>query len=346
MPQALRCLNRFSQVYSQSSSAGSRDSSLTNHGVLQAKRLGEHLATRSPAIGPVTHIYASNLQRAVRTAQAIAAAQSNATGGSKNLEVVEVPELREKDFGSDEGKRFGTRGSDRAAAPASSTVDFVPSESRDSMKIRADRFIDTVLVPVVSQATPQVAQRAIVIVAHGIILNVLLSCLLSRFGPGEVARFSRPGDAPWRSEWLAAWSNTGYLEAALRVASPVAESASDDKASSYNAHNELGERTENQLGTEQVSAAHTGHQDSTVIGDETASISPSVEAASSSSPSLGLSRAAAPIIQLSVQTVNCIEHLQGLKKTRGGIGSAASDSKQKTMDSFFSRPAKKPKTDV
>lgn len=331
-------------MYSQSSSAGSRDSPLTNHGVLQAQRLGEHLATRSPAIGPVTHIYASNLQRAVRTAQAVAESQSRATGGNKSIGVVQALELREKDFGSDEGKRFGTRGSDKAAA-ASSTADFIPSESRDSMKIRADRFIDTVLVPVIGQATSQAAQGAIVIVAHGIILNVLLSCLLSRFGPDEVAKLSRPGDAPWRSEWLASWSNTGYLEAVLRVATPVAEFApTGPEASSREAHNETDERPANQLATEQASASHTSHQHSTPTGSKTPSLSSSVKAASTSS-SPALSHAIVPIIQLSVKTVNFIEHLQGLKKTRGGIGSAASDSKQRTVDSFFSRPSKKPKTD-
>lgn len=266
------------------SSAGSRDSPLTNHGVLQAQRLGQHLAAHSPAVGPVTHLYASNLQRAVRTAQAVAQAQASVAGRDESLDVVQVPELREKDFGSDEGKRFGTRASDKAT---------VPSESRDSMENRAGRFIDTVLVPAIAQVAPLPTYKGnIVIVAHGIILNVLLRCLLARFGPDEVSKFARPvGDAPWRSEWLASWSNTGYLEATLRVAMPVAgaEDNDDDR------------------------------------------------------PLAAAEATALPIIQLFVDAVNCIEHLQSLKKTRGGIGSAASDSKQRTMESFFARLAKKPK---
>lgn len=242
----------------------------------------------------MTRLYASNLKRAVRTAQEIAEAQSSVDGGDKSLGVVQVPELREKDFGSDEGKRFGKATGDKAAA--SSASDYVPHESKDAMKIRCTRFINTVLVPAVAQ----VDSGAIVIVAHGIILNTLLGCLLSRFGPNEVAKLARPAnDALWRSEWLATWSNTGYLEAVLRVANPVAEPAPD---------------APEPLSTEATATSPTP------------------------------SRSLEPIIQLSVKAVNCIQHLQGLNKTRGGIGSAASDSKQRTMDSFFSRAAKKPKT--
>lgn len=234
-------------------------------------------------------------------------------------------ELREKDFGSDEGKRFGTPGSDKATS-ASSTVDLVSSESQDSMKARADRFIDTVLVPAMAQITLPIGTGSIVIVAHGIILNVLLSCLLTRFGPDEVTKLARPGDAPWRSEWLATWSNTGYLESVLRVSTPVAEPALEISES----------LTDRDAASQQID-----DQGATPSGDREAN-SPLREGARVSSPSPP--RSLVPIIQISVKGVNCVQHLQGLKKTRGGIGSAASDSKQRTMESFFPRPAKKPKT--
>lgn len=48
-------------------------------------------------------------------------------------------------------------------------------------------------------------------------------------------------------------------------------------------------------------------------------------------------------IQLQVTKVNCVDHLDGLKKTRGGIGSARFDPKQKTMDAFFGPSAKRQK---
>lgn len=323
------------QAYLLSPSAGSRDSPLTNHGVLQAERLGKHLAARSPPIGPVTHIYASNLSRAVRTAQAIADAQSSATEEGKSVDVVQVLELREKDFGSSEGKRFGARGTDEAAP------DFVPSESQEAMKTRVTRFIDTVLVPAIAQVPLPADHGAIIVVAHGIILNVLLRCLLSRFGPDEVAKLARPGDAPWRSEWLATWSNTGYLEAVLQVASPTAESTAEiPDAPSGQAKNKTFQESATGLVNEEVSVPVV-EEEETPLTDIQLSSSLATTKPSPPSPS----RPVMPIIQLSVKTVNCIDHLQGLKKTRGGIGSAASDSKQKTMDSFFTRPAKKPKTD-
>ncbi|KAH8601858.1 histidine phosphatase superfamily [Bisporella sp. PMI_857] len=40
---------------------------------------------------------------------------------------------------------------------------------------------------------------------------------------------------------------------------------------------------------------------------------------------------------LVVKAVNSLEHLRGLKKTRGGIGSSKHDDKQKTMDKFFKK---------
>jgi len=42
-------------------------------------------------------------------------------------------------------------------------------------------------------------------------------------------------------------------------------------------------------------------------------------------------------LSLVVKAVNSQEHLKGLKKTRGGIGSLKHDSNQKTVDSFFKK---------
>ncbi|KAK2611984.1 hypothetical protein QQS21_001949 [Conoideocrella luteorostrata] len=46
-----------------------------------------------------------------------------------------------------------------------------------------------------------------------------------------------------------------------------------------------------------------------------------------------------------VSETNCTRHLKGLRKTRGGIGSAAYDAKQKTLEGFFNGRAKKRKAD-
>jgi probable phosphoglycerate mutase len=50
-------------------------------------------------------------------------------------------------------------------------------------------------------------------------------------------------------------------------------------------------------------------------------------------------------LKLHVTRVNCIDHLAGLRKTRGGIGSARFDEKQRTMDSFFT-PKKRKHSDA
>lgn len=86
--------------------AGSRNSSLTNHGVEQARRLGEHFA-RAEVDVCFDYIFASPLSRAFKTAQAIQTAQLAAStkapraakGHSGSVEIVRVPELVEQDFG-------------------------------------------------------------------------------------------------------------------------------------------------------------------------------------------------------------------------------------------------------
>lgn len=280
-------------------SAGSRDSPLTNHGVLQARRLGAHLASRSSSIGPVQHIFSSNLQRAVKTAKAVAEAQAVVAGVDDVPAVVQLVELREKDFGSEEGQRFGTRA--QSAEATKRTLDWVEPEPRDAMKTRVDRFIETYFVPTILRGFDSDVNHSVVVVAHGIILNIVLRSLLSRFGPEELTRLARPGDASGRLESLASWSNTGYLEMDAVAASAGSSSS--------------------------VAVKRQGT--STSIALDKASVS------KINAPALA--------IRMRVQQVNCNHHLSGLKKTRGGIGSAAFDPKQKTMDSLFSRAAKKPK---
>lgn len=285
--------------------------------MLQARRLGAHLAAR--AIDPITHVFASNLQRAVKTAQAVAEAQSTVAGVDTAPEVVQLPVLREKDFGSDEGVRFVKRGPPPKAqqAVASSAKAYVAPETQESMRSRIERFLAEDLVPVLSQAGEDPgAAASIVVVAHGIILNVLLRCLLTRWGQSEFAKLPDAGDAPSKKEWLASWSNTGYLEAEVRVTLPSVGGASESDAR----------------------ADSPAASDATAPGDTDSPAKPI-----GAVPAVDTELSPAVDIQLSVKRVNCVEHLQGLKKTRGGIGSAGFDEKQKTMDSFFSRPVKKPK---
>lgn len=255
--------------------AGIRDSPLTTHGVLQARRLASHFASRSFSIGPVTHIFSSDLQRAVNTAQAIVDTQvkkaTDEESDRPKLQLVQVVELRERDFRSAEGKRFGTPHLD--------------AETHDEMRTRASAFIQTHLSPLLDSVLDGDACKtstSVVVVAHGLILNSLLRSLLVRYAPEEMTRLaiSKPssGSAAGRSEFLAAWSNTGYLEINVHAIPSSEES-----------------------------------EESTV--------------------------------RLTVVRINALDHLQGLKRTKGGIGSAQFDSKQKTMESFFKSAAKRRRVD-
>ncbi|KAF6819277.1 phosphoglycerate mutase family protein [Colletotrichum plurivorum] len=261
--------------------AGSRDAPLTSHGVLQARRLGAHLATRTES-ARVSHVFASNLQRAVRTAEAIRDAVSQTprppspTGerGSKDeggaasssapgdgIPVVQLPELREKHFGTGEGQKIGAAAGER----------HVGAEGQDAMRVRATRFVEEYLAPLLACVDGGEGEESIVVVAHGIILGVLARVLQSGGEFGTVS--SRADDRP-----SLAWSNTGFVEMVI-------------------------------------------------------------------SPSASPGSAAAKWPNLSSQTVavNCTDHLQGLRKTRGGIGSAKFDDKQKTLSAFFVPTGKKRK---
>ncbi len=226
----------------------------------------------------------------METAEAVVAAQEEIacrSGGSDGnsdgtvqLELIQLPDLRERDFGKAEGAKFGV-----ALASAG-------AESREEMRRRAEKFVLGHLMPLLNQ---EGTGGCIVVVSHGLILDSLLRVLLERFA---LRGASRPGDAK-----TTAWSNTGYAELAIGLAVEV---GTGDPAGAGG------------LDTVQGQAE--------VSGDRTpappASLSP-------------------PRISLSIVGVNVLKHLEGLKKTRGGIGSAQHDKRQRTMDSFFAPAAKK-----
>ncbi|KAK3315463.1 histidine phosphatase superfamily [Apodospora peruviana] len=264
--------------------SGVRDSPLTAHGVLQARRLAAHLVSSSFG-SPIERVFSSDLQRAANTAQAIvdtAAAASSTKFGIPDraapIPLVKVTELRERDFGSAEGKRFGTPRTD--------------AETHEEMRVRAERFVQARLGPLLVRDAVSGGAKSVgtvVIVAHGIILNSLLRALLMRYAPAELARLTGPGPAG-QSVYLASWSNTGYLQAVVKA----------------------------------------GPTSGLFIGGS----SRSSVTSSGTLPS-------GPTIGLVVERVNVLDHLEGLKKTRGGIGSAQYDNRQRTISSFFGPATKK-----
>ena len=200
-------------------SAGVRDSALTVQGVLQAERLGQHLA----ALGNrYTDIFASDLQRAVKTAEALRAAQVKDDSKPKAT-VQQIQELREQDFGFYEGKPFYARqkdstktGKDNHRAKHKSDPDFQDVESKESMTARTDAFVSKHLLPRLKAASSN-HPNVIAIVSHGIILSHLWRSILALF-PRQTLQVtlgpnvSLGGGGVTFLEYLGGWSNTGYLE--------------------------------------------------------------------------------------------------------------------------------------
>ena len=194
--------------------AGVTDSRLTHHGILQTQRLGAHLAARNLRF---THIFSSDLQRAAMTAQAVAEAQSkrDATGP---LEIIQLPQLREQDFGSSElVPYFSKRGQDSFFDRRPSVEDpgFVPKETLPRMQQRATEFLNDFILPLL--ATDGDDRNTVCITSHGLFLGVLWRNLHERFAPSSVTlgpdalgnKFGAAFD-PVRD--IGRWENTAYLE--------------------------------------------------------------------------------------------------------------------------------------
>lgn len=285
------------------SSAGITDSPLTNHGVLQANRLGQHLAFTDVKI---SHIFASDLMRAFKTAEAIRLAQPKPANENAQFahETKQLTVLQEQDFGSLEGKTFSERSRDSKqtgkklySEAHKNDSDFKDVETQEAMRERSNKFIDEYLIDLY-QSVP--GDYAVVVVAHGIILAHLWRCVLRRFAPTAVS--VAPGvvatDRGLILEHIGGWSNTGYLELEIKARTSESLKSTSPSITEVSASGLLAE----------TKATTTGITE----------------------PKLG-------DMSLVVKAVNSLEHLKGLKKTRGGIGSSKYDEGQKTIESFFKK---------
>ncbi|TVY15312.1 putative phosphatase [Lachnellula arida] len=289
--------------------AGITDSALTNHGVLQAGRLGAHLAATDVK---VSHIFSSDLQRAANTAEAIRVAQSPPTQAVMQLRL-----LREQDFGFYEGKTFSQRPRDPSGRDAHldahrNDPGFRDVESKESMMVRADTFVDVHLLPLFAVVRDE---HSIVVVAHGIILNYLWRSILKRFPPANVA-VATSADRGVGLDYIGAWSNTGVLDLEIKLRPGIIPG--QEKAT-YGPPLEAPPPI--------LSSTEAGPSE---LSQQSTAVPPATIATPVSRPML-------PHMSLVVKAVNSLEHLNGLKKTRGGIGSLKHDPSQKTMDSFFKK---------
>ncbi|KAK4942145.1 hypothetical protein LTR10_018037 [Elasticomyces elasticus] len=262
--------------------------------MLQTQRLGKYLATHRNL--HFTRIYASDLQRAYMTAEEIRRHQSAQWSATGAPEVVRLPVLREKDFGSFELVPWASQRAQNALdprVPNPQDPSFRPQETSEAMKLRADTFVADFILPLATSlwaTEPEFTNECVAVVSHGLFLAALWKSLLAQFNTGtvvlgpniEVLSYGRP------LEYLPSWNNTAFLELTIRRA--AADAATDTAA--------------------QVQPAQTQHSDSMPFYD----------------------------CSMTVHAINGRDHLLDLKRARGGIGSAAYDAKQKSLDGFFKRP--------
>ncbi|EMC95096.1 hypothetical protein BAUCODRAFT_35085 [Baudoinia panamericana UAMH 10762] len=305
--------------------AGVRDSALTNYGVDQARCLGEHFSKRGIK---VTHLFASPLQRAVKTAEAVLKAQYtlpdvNSNAGTATLQIVQVAELVEQDFGFYEGKPVSSRRQSDNSNPA-----FVDAESKESLAKRADAFLDQHLVPLINRHERNAAASGlhVVVVSHGIFLSHLWRRLLVRLPKKSltVAPEVTAARGNLILEHLGGWSNTGYLELAL---------TRDDM-----------EETSRKASAGEAAPLPQGLAEDLALPTP----EPPVQGADAVVPLNILkpkSSDASPMTAVrilrgwstAILAVDNKQHLVGLKRQRGGIGRLAHDAGQKKLDAFFKR---------
>lgn len=129
--------------------------------------------------------------------------------------------LREQDFGFYEGKPFYARskdsnrsGKDTHRSQHQDDPDFKAVESKESMALRMNDFLQHHLIPLI-YGSAQGKGNVIAIVSHGIILSHLWRSILKSLPKSSVSlapglSVGTGGVTPL--EYLGGWSNTGYLE--------------------------------------------------------------------------------------------------------------------------------------
>ncbi|OJJ43198.1 hypothetical protein ASPZODRAFT_136392 [Penicilliopsis zonata CBS 506.65] len=178
--------------------AGSTDTPLTNHGVEQIKRLGEHFDSHGIYF---THVFSSDLTRARLTAEGACRGPS----GSSPPSPVLTADLRERDFGALEDTPWAATSESKSDPSADEQL----PESDAAMNRRANAFLADRLLPLLL-FDGQHETDVVAVVAHGVILRVLWACLVALFEPDavHVPRLDDP--------FKPVWSNTGFLEVKIR----------------------------------------------------------------------------------------------------------------------------------
>lgn len=252
-------------------------------------------------------------------------------GASARLvpDVVQLPALMEQDFGWYEGRKWHERPAAQRGKTVVQEQGFVDMESRESMAQRIDQFLDGHLLPLFHDMAPA-TDHVVAVVSHGIILSILWKRFLQRLPPrsvtlsGELATNNRIS-----LQHLGGWSNTGYLE--LHVIEPAVEMRTQPPSAA-------------KLPESGPPVAAAGVDDLSDASKAASTGAPtSVRGSSGAGAQLSTSATQTRALQLApgwktvVRTVNGRDHLRGLKRTGGGVGSSRHDASQKNIDSFFKR---------
>lgn len=259
-------------------------------------------------------------------------------------EVVQLRILMEQDFGDLEGKKWSDM-----QAELQNKAGFVAVETKDAMGQRADIFLDEHLLPLLDEAV-DVPHLTVAVVSHGIFLSTLWKRLLRRLPARSISLSSELQSTARPSlEHLGGWSNTGYLELLMTRQMEKGISSTIDVAPSHTSKlnmSQFGKAKPNgtigviempQTAIHDVPSSIDASAASVNIGDASAS-NKTVAAAPSTptaSPTPGLRMASE--WTTTVTKINGKDHLKGLKRTGGGVGSSRHDASQKGIDSFFKR---------
>ena len=246
--------------------------------------------------------------------------------------MIQLSSLQEQDFGFYEGKPFYARprGSNKTGKEAhqdqhKKDIGFKDVESKESMAVRANDFLDHYLLPMLRTEIPT-DEHVVAVVSHGILLSTLWRCLRERFAARTVAVApgSQVSSTGVMLDYLGGWSNTGYLELEIRKAErPLAGTSepSQPVPTSFAASSKPVQEIQRPSST-------------------------SINSSDSTTKERSLPERSAPTPtqldilygwHMTIKTINGKDHLKGLKRTGGGVGSSQFEEGQKKIESFFKK---------
>lgn len=193
------------------------------------------------------------------------------------------------------------------------------------MANRADRFLEEHLFPLFSEGTAT-DEYTVAIISHGMLLSTLWRRLLLRLPQKSLT--IAPDVTGARGdvilEHLGGWSNTGYLQLLIRKNPETIESANEI----------IGKAQEPDTATPTLQTPVPPP----IEPDAASVVVEATPTESEISPPRDRSRSSVlAAYSTRIVAIDSKQHLNGLKRQRGGIGRSAHDARQKKLDGFFKR---------